>query len=201
MVVIMAGIYFMYVIQIRNMIPWTLSILLLSIFTLFFVDSFYELYQGQTLEEINKYKRRLYYCELYFSVDYPYLQHKEIIYWNSIEAIFLSHSPPLDNEYYNFEYSIILNSEPKVVKYEAQNWLNKYSFFPKPKSKGLPILTIRDDDNRDFQTLRDAIHKYLLNKENLNTPIMSFGLYRIFDKYNLLTDETLVRLRQESQNQ
>src|SRR6478752_5113042 len=138
---------YMYVIHVRHLIPWVLTVLMFSIFTLFFVDSFYELFKGQNIDEINKYKRRIYYSDQYFTVDYPYLQQKEIIYWESVEAIFLSNRIPLDGEYHNFEYSIFLNFEPQVLKYEIQNWLNRSSIFPKPKRRGLPIITIKDDDN------------------------------------------------------
>lgn len=226
MAITLAAMYFMYVQYIQNVMPWVFSISMFLIFALFFVDSFYEINQGQSLDEINKYKRRLYYGDQYFTVDYPYLEQKEIIYWSSIEAIFLSNSPPLDGEYHNFEYSIFLNSTPHVVKYEVQNWFNRLSIFPTPKMKVLPILKIRDDDNRDFHTFDAAIHKYLTEvnrdstkyltlkfgnemhivksedttKGQLHGSIKSLGFYSIYDRNSSLADPTLLRYRQEAQN-
>lgn len=180
----------------------------------------------KTTKKINDTKKRLAYTESKVIIDVPILEKKTELFWNTIEAIFLLNKPPLDGEYHNFEYTIILNSEPITVPYDVQSWYNKVSILPKPKKKGLPIIKINDDSNSDFHTFNEAIHKYLKNInedssnylklkfgnkiENIKTttktkmvlekPIKTFGFYVIFDRGNDLNDERLHRFRQETAN-
>ncbi|MFD2908232.1 hypothetical protein ACFSX9_05740 [Flavobacterium ardleyense] len=227
LLLVCAGIvYLMLFNNVRSWFGWGFMSLLIALFSLFLFDSFFELSKGQTLEQKNKNKDRLEYFDDNMTIDCPYLQIKEIIKWNSIEAIFLSNRPPGDGEYHNFEYTVILNSDPEEVKYETQSWFNKTSFLPKLKKRGLPIVRINDDSNRDFHTFNDAIAKYLVNvnveshnylslkfgneveyKKTGNTvkatgskQMKSMGFYKIFDRENDLNDETLDRFREETKN-
>ncbi|WP_278011744.1 hypothetical protein [Flavobacterium gyeonganense] len=134
--------------------------------------------------------------------------------------------PPLDGEYHNFEYLIISNSEPIVIKYDVQSWYNKISILPKPKKKGLPIIKINDYSNIDFYTFNEAINKYLVKvnpetssylklkfgnkiqniksenttKKNIDEQLKTFGFYKIFDRENNLNDYNLNTFRKETDN-
>jgi hypothetical protein len=180
----------------------------------------------KTTEKVNDTKKRLAYTESKVIIDVPILEKKIELFWNTIEAIFLLNKPPLDGEYHNFEYTIVLNSEPTTVPYDVQSWYNKISILPKPKKKGLPIIKINDDSNSDFHTFNEAVHKYLRNVnedsteylklkfgnevENIKTktetkmvldkPIKTIGFYAIFDRGNDLNDERLHTFRQETAN-
>ena len=226
-IVISSGIIYMMILNyVTSWFGWGFMLLLVALFSLFLIDSFFEISKGQSLENKNKNKDRLEYFEENMTIDYHYLQIKEIIKWNSIEAIFLSNRPPGDGEYHNFEYTVILNSEPEEVKYEIQSWFNKLTVFPKQKKNGLPIVRIKDDTNIHFQTFNDAISKYLINiniesdnylnlkfgnemeykkngnsiKATISSPMKSIGFYKIFDRENDLNDENLNRFREETKN-
>ena len=175
-------------------------------------------------QNIQNRKKKLSFTDTEINIFNPTLEKKIIISWKSIEAIFLLNKIPLDGEYHNFEYSIILNSEPTEVKYEIQNWFNKITIFPKLKRKGLPIIRINDESNLDFHTFYEAINKYLPNinndtenylnlkfgneikftksgnstKSNISNPIKTVGFYKIYDKGNKLNDENLNRFREET---
>lgn len=176
--------------------------------------------------EIEKRKKSLVYTNEYFEINNPLLERKKIIYWKTIEAIFLLNKPPLDGEYHNFQYIIILNTEPEDVKYNIQKWYNIFNlsnFFPKRISKDLPIININDDSNKDFNTFSSSINKYLKNinkktpdylgrkfgNENkeiklnnnittsISNPLKTIGFYQIFDLGNDLKDKRLIEYREE----
>lgn len=171
-------------------------------------------------------KDRLSYTEQYLILDHVLLQEKETIQWGSVEAVFLSNSPPLEGEYHNFEYLFILNTKPSIARYKDQSWYNKMSFLPQSKSKKYPIIRINDHRNKDFFLLKDAINTHLAKNDTLDyylglkfgnevkterighvaktyseKPLKTLGFYKIFDRNNQLDDETLIRLRKEAQNQ
>jgi hypothetical protein len=128
-------------------------------------------------KKIENSKEKLKYTEEKITIDVPILEEKIILFWNNIEAVFLLNKPPLDGEYHNFEYLIILDYEPNIAKYDIQSWYNKISILPKPKNKGLPIIKINDHSNKDFFTFNEAIYKYLakVNQESSNNLKLKFG--------------------------
>lgn len=175
--------------------------------------------------ERENFKDRLSYTMEGLVLDHVLLQQKEIIDWKTVEAIFLSNSPPLDGEYHNFEYLIFLNAQPTRVDYQTQSWYNKMALLPKTKPDRYPLVRINDHKNRDFAMVRDAIKMNLAVSDKLEynlglkfgneikadkmgavtnayvgKPLKTLGLYKIFDRNNPLDDETLTRFRKEAQN-
>lgn len=218
--------YFLFKIKIGYLPIIIISGILIIILYIMYTINFGIPMSDKTGKKIEEKKRRLAYTEKTITIDIPILEKKVIIYWDNIEAIFLLNKPPLDGEYHNFEYSIILNSEPNTVKYNIQSWYNRISLFPEPKRKGLPIIRINDDNNIDFHTFNEAINKYLV-KVNLETSsylklkfgnkiqniksenttkkiideqLKTFGFYKIFDRENNLNDYNLNTFRKETDN-
>lgn len=179
--------------------------------------------------KIDEQKKSLAYTNEHIIINNPILEKKTLIYWKSIECIFLLNKPPLDGEYHNFEYILILNREPENIKYEFQKWYNKLTIFHfSSKSKGnqLPIIKINDYSNRDFNRFKDAVNKYLLNEnetsvdyfklkfgnevaENkignakisrVENPIKTIGFYEIFDRGTDLNDEKVIEYREQVKN-
>jgi hypothetical protein len=180
----------------------------------------------KTNKKIEEQKKSLVYTNDKIIINNPVLERKTIIYWNCIEAIFLLNKPPLDGEYHNFEYIIILNREPENIKYVFQKWYNKFfpfNFSSKLNGKNLTVIKINDHNNKDFNTFKDAVNKYLLNmnessvdyfklsfgnkvEENklgntkrmrMEKPIKTIGFYEIFDLGNDLQDEKVIEYREQ----
>lgn len=180
--------------------------------------------------KIGEQKESLAYTNENIIINTPILEKKTLIYWKSIECIFLLNKPPLDGEYHNFEYIIILNSEPETIKYEFRKWYNKLTIFhssSKSKRNQLPIIKINDYSNRDFNTFKDAVNKYLLNENEISVdyfklkfgnkveenkkdntkitrmknPIKTIGFYEIFDRGTDLNDEKVIEYREQVKKQ
>ncbi|WP_161794136.1 hypothetical protein [Flavobacterium sp. 316] len=174
------------------------------------------------INKIESNKESLSYSKEYFIINIPILEKKLKINWESIEAIFLLNKPPLDGEYHNFEYIIIMNKDPEIMMYNNQKWYNRYnllSVFPKSNKKKLPCVKINDYSNKNFNTFKDAIDKYLVKTKDylnlkfgnetkevisgnikivtLKSPIKTFGFYKVFDLGNDLKDEKLIEYRNE----
>lgn len=179
---------------------------------------------NKIINKIKLNKKSLSYSKENFIINIPILEKKLKIYWKSIEAIFLLNKPPLDGEYHNFEYIIIMNKEPEIIMYNNQKWYNRFnllSIFPKSKQKKLPCVKINDYSNKDFNTFNDAVDKYLMNKNTkdyliqkfgnqineeklknikittLKNPIKTIGFHEIFDLGNDLKDEKIIEYRNE----
>lgn len=178
----------------------------------------------KTAKRINDSKEKIHYTEEKITIDVPVSEEKIVVFWTDIEAIFLLNKPPLDGEYHNFEYLIILNSKPIVIKYDVQSWYNKIFFLPEPKKKSLPIIKINDYSNIDFYTFNEAINKYLAKvnpethsylklkfgnkvqniksgnttKKVIDDPLKTFGFCKIFDRENNLNDYNLNTFRKEA---
>ncbi|MDR7211478.1 hypothetical protein [Flavobacterium piscis] len=179
--------------------------------------------------KIEEQKKSLVYTNEKIIIINPILEKKTIIYWKNIEAIFLLNKSPLDGEYHNFEYIIILNREPENIKYEFQKWYNKlrmFNFSSKSKENQLPIIKINDYNNKDFNTFKDAVNKYLLNVNEtssdyfklkfgnkveeskigntkitkIKNPIKTIGFYEIFDHGNDLNDKKVIEYREQVKN-
>jgi hypothetical protein len=208
-----------------------IGITCVSVITLFLICILYTLNYGipasdKAVQRIEDRKRKLVFTEAELIIKIPILEIVQVIKWTTIEAVFLLNKPPLDGEYHNFEYTLILNSDPEVVKYETQSWYNRINIFPNLKRKGLPRIRINDDSNSDFYTFHEAINQYLLTgdkdtvnilnlkfgnevhyeksgnttKATISKPIKTMGFYKIFDRSNNLNDETLNRFREETKN-
>ncbi|KUJ63473.1 hypothetical protein AR687_01930 [Flavobacteriaceae bacterium CRH] len=222
-----AVIYLLVYAHVESIAIWILLISLLLLFLLFFVDAFVYLGKGQTWEEYAKHKDKLTYNENEFIIDNVQLQYKEVITWESVEAIYLFNNPPGDGEYHNYEYSIVLNNLPEKIVYEKRTKYKKHieSLLPKTEKKGLPIIRINDYRNLNFNTFENAIktnltninldlnynlkfgNKLLLNKiTNTTTPLnqqnlKKIGFYQIFDRGNNLNDYTINTFRKETENE
>nr|WP_294931372.1 hypothetical protein [uncultured Flavobacterium sp.] len=218
--------YFLFKIKIGYLPIIIMSGILIIILYIMYAVNFGISISEKTAKKIDDSKERLNYTEEKITIDIPILEEKTVVFWKHIEAIFLLNKLPLDGEYHNFEYLIISNSEPIVIKYDVQSWYNKISILPKPKKKGLPIIKINDYSNIDFYTFNEAINKYLvkanpetssylklkfgnkiqnIKSENTTTKIIdqqlkTFGFYKIFDRENNLNDYNLNTFRKETDN-
>ncbi|MCL1665782.1 hypothetical protein M2T78_16065 [Elizabethkingia ursingii] len=112
------------------------------------------------VSRIEKNKERLAFNEKELIIT-PIMEHKKLIEWDIIEAVYYLNIIPLDVTYQNFEYTIFLNQSARIVKYSNQSWYNKLFT---SENNSLEI-KINDYDNIDFNKLHPAIEKYLLKKE------------------------------------
>jgi hypothetical protein len=218
--------YFLFKIKIGYLPIIIVSAIIIIILYLMYTINFGISISEKTANKIDNSKEKLDYTEEKITIDVPILEEKIVVFWKHIEAIFLLNKPPLDGEYHNFEYLIISNSEPTVIKYDVQSWYNKISILPKPQKKGLPIIKINDYSNIDFHTFNEAINKYLtkvnpetssylklkfgnetqnIKSENTTTKILgtqlkTLGFYKIFDRRNNLNDDNLNTFRKETDN-
>ena len=171
-----------------------------------------------------KYKGKLVYNDDSFIIKtYSY---DSVIKWIDVEAIFLISSPPLDGEYHNKEYIIILNKDPLCIRNFPQKWYDR--LLPNSKKEKYPMIKIDDYSNVDFDTFYGSIEKYLniekktsnfqfekffgneskIIKKNGNTnvsiptqkPRNTLRFYKIFDKENSINDSRLIEYRNNAQN-
>ncbi|MGL6128745.1 hypothetical protein [Chryseobacterium artocarpi] len=171
----------------------------------------------QVISTIEKNKERLDFNDKELIINSPVMEHKQIIEWNNVEAIYCLNMIPLDGTYHNFEYSIFLKQPAKTEKYKDLSWYNK---LVSSENNSLE-LKINDYDNIDFKKFHPAVEKYLIKKEtsegylhkkfgnntrsvqenNTTTsfpadqPLKTFELYKIFDKEDPTNDEKLKEYR------
>lgn len=219
-------IYFIFKLKVGYLPIISLSIIIIFLLFILYTLNFGISISKKTAKSIEDTKNRPSYSEDKITIDIPILEKTIVLYWDYIEAIFLLNKPPLDGEYHNFEYSIILNSQPTMIPYNIQSWYNKTSILSKTKSKGLPLIKINDYSNVDFHTFNESINKYLLNankdsskylklkfgneiqniksinetKVVIEKPLKTIGFYKIFDRENKLSDDRLNMFRQEIDN-
>ncbi|MCT3788236.1 hypothetical protein HZQ67_12735 [Elizabethkingia anophelis] len=165
----------------------------------------------KTISRIENNKEKLEFNERELIINSPRMEHRKIIGWNMIEAIYCLNMIPLDGTYHNFEYTIFLNQPAKIVKYSNFSWYNKL-FVSENNSVEIKI---NDFNNIDFNKFHPAIEKYLLKEEmepeylhkkfgnntlaNLpeNKPLKSHELYKIYDRDNSTNNEKLREYRTE----
>lgn len=208
-------------------IYYGIALLLIALFLLFILYSLNKKkisISDKKSYSIDKYKRKLIYNDDKFIIkSYSY---DLAIKWGDIEAIFLKNSPPLDGEYHNNEYRIILNKDPLRTRNFPQKWYD--GLLPKPKKEKYPMIKIDDYSNLDFDTFYGSIEKYLntekkasdfqfekffgnetkIIKKNENTivtiparkPYKTLGFYKIFDRENPINDNRLLEYRNNAQN-
>ena len=131
-------IYFFIEIKINHIGIILVSTIILILAFIIYTINFGIPTSNKVINEIESNKKSLSYSNEHFTINIPILEKKLKIYWDSIEAIFLLNKPPLDGEYHNFEYIIILNKEPEIILYSNQKLFNKYnllSIFSKSKKK------------------------------------------------------------------
>lgn len=211
-------IYFLYTQGNRSSVTFSLlGLLAVFLFYLAYVLSFGISISEKKLKKIEQSKNHLSYNSQDFTIDSPLTETKKVISWASVEAVFLNNRPPLEGEYHNFEYVVVLNSEPILKKYKNQSWYNVAFSGDEKIKKKLPIIYIRDDSNTGFNNFKEALKKNLTvdedkldialklkfgNKINESSDsITTMAFYKIFDKNNPFEDEALAKFRKESKNQ
>ncbi|WP_131828231.1 hypothetical protein [Elizabethkingia occulta] len=165
----------------------------------------------KVIYRIEKNKERLEFNERELIINSPIMEHKKLVEWDIIEAVYCLNIIPLEGTYHNFEYSIFITQPAKIVNYPNLSWYNKLFT---SENNSLEI-KINDYDNIDFSKLHPAIEKYLLKEEmepeylhkkfgnntlgNLpeNKPLKSLELYKIYDRGNSTLNEKLREYRTE----
>lgn len=171
----------------------------------------------KVISTIDKNKEKLEFNDKELIINSPVMEHKQIIEWSAIEAIYCLNMIPLDGTYHNFEYSIFLKKPAKTEKYKDLSWYNK---LVSSENNSLE-LKINDYDNIDFKKLHPAVEKYLIKKETsenylhkkfgndvrsvqdnttttefpANRSLKTFELYKIYDKGDHTNDEKLKEYR------
>lgn len=221
-------IYFLYSQGNRNyLVLGGMALVALFLFFIMYSLNFGISLSEKKVDEVEKDKNHLSYTTSEFIIDHPLTQRKEIVKWKTVEAVFLNNRPPLEGEYHNFEYAIVLNSNPIEEKYQNQSWYNKLFPDSNKNENKLPIIYIRDDSNADFYSFKDALAKNLNINENylsqvldmkfgnktetiktgdtfiekpVNEILKTVGFYTIFDRGNSFEDTALKKFREESEN-
>ncbi|MCT4287235.1 hypothetical protein [Elizabethkingia anophelis] len=171
----------------------------------------------KTITSIENNKDRLEFNERELIINSAVLEHKQIVVWNNIEAIYCLNIIPLEGTYHNFEYSIFLNQPARIVKYSNLSWYNRLF---SSENNSLEI-KVNDYNNIDFNKLHMAIEKYLINgkitqdylHKNFGNDICPVGgsntstnfqankllniykLYKIYDNGNNTNNEKLKEYR------
>lgn len=208
-------------------IYYAIALLLIALFLLFILYSLNKKNISicdKKSYNIDKYKGKLMYYNDWFII--KTFSYNRVIRWDDIEAIFLINSPPLDGEYHNKEYRIILNKEPLYIRNFSQKWYDK--ILPKPKKEKYPMIKIDDYYNIDFDTFYGLVEKFLIKEKTISDfqpekffgneskvikknksmtiitsakkPYLTLGIYNVFDRENVINDNRLTEYRNNAQN-